>query len=209
MDLSSEPEAMVRLSGDQARTLMPARWPVRVLRSGKGGVVEWMFMVESAEAEARYSPDGEKRIQVMPRAWERRVPLRMGLNLRCFEEWGGGVGVRAGRGRRGRESALEDRERGVSPLLEMSSLLARLGGEAESACHDLRPRSRSPLSLLLADLEYSRLRDWLRDSTEGLSLDRRRPRDRSLEEVVEEWLDVLLRLGAGLSMSMTIGAGFK
>lgn len=53
MDLSSEPEAMVRLLGDQASTLIPARWPVRVVRCGKGEMVEWMWMVASAELEAR------------------------------------------------------------------------------------------------------------------------------------------------------------
>lgn len=155
MDLSSEPEAMVRLSGDQARTLMPARWPVRVLRRGKGWVVEWMLIVASAEEEARYSPEGEKRMQVMPRAWEQRVPPGMGLNLRCLEEIGGGVGVSRGRGRRGRESELEDRERGVPPSLEVFSLLSRLLRKASCVCHDLRRRSGSSLSLLLVDLELS------------------------------------------------------
>jgi hypothetical protein len=109
----------VRLSGDQARTFMPARWPVRDFRRVKGGAVEWMLIVASAEAEARYSPQGEKRMQVIPRAWERRAPLGIGLNLSCLEEGGGGVGESAGRGGRGRESALEERERGVSPLLEV------------------------------------------------------------------------------------------
>ena len=32
MDLSSEPEARILLSGDQARVEMPARWPWRVCR---------------------------------------------------------------------------------------------------------------------------------------------------------------------------------
>lgn len=131
------------------------------------------------------------------------------MNLSCFADGGGGVGVKAGRGRRGRESALEDRERGVPSLLERSSLLARRVGAAESACHDRRRRSRSPLSLLLAEREYSLLRDRPRDSREGLRSDRRRLGDRSLEEVVEEWLEVLLRLGAGLSMSMATGEGFQ
>ncbi len=146
---------MVRLSGDQAKTLMPARWPVRVLRRGKGGVVEWMLTVASAEAEPRYSPEGEKRTQVMPRAWRRRVPLEIGLNLRCFEEIGGGVDVSRCRGRRGREFELEDRERGVPPSLEVFSLLSRLPREAPCICHGLRRRSGSSLSLLLVDLELS------------------------------------------------------
>lgn len=129
---------MVRLSGDQAKTLMPARWPVRVVRRGKGGVVEWMLSVASAEAEARYSPEGEKRTQVMPRAWRRRVPLGIALNLRCFEGVGGGVGVSTCRGRRGMEFELEDRERGVPPSLDVFSLLSGLPREASCICHDLR-----------------------------------------------------------------------
>ncbi len=194
---------MVRLSGDQARTLMPARWPVRVLRRGKGEAVEWMLIVASAEAEARCSLQGEKRTQVMPRAWERRVPLGIGLNFRCFDENGGGVGVNAGGGRSGGELELEDSERGVPPLLEVSSLLFRRPRKAVGASHDLRRPSRSSLSLLLADLEYSLLCTALLDSTEELCVDRCRLEDASPDEAIEEWLEVLLRLGAGLSMSMT------
>jgi hypothetical protein len=202
MDLSSDPEAMVRLSGDQARTLMPARWPVRVLSSGKGEVVEWMLIVASAEAEARYAPQGEKRMEVMPRAWEQTVPLGMGLKFRRFEEMGGGVGVRAGGGRSGNEFELEDRERGVPSLLVMYSLLFRLPREGECACHDLRLRSRSSLSLLLADLVYSLLCCRRLDSNVGLWVARCGLGDTTPEGASEEWLDVLLRFGAGLSMSM-------
>ena len=66
-----------------------------------------MLIVASAEAEARYSPEGEKRTQVMPRAWDRRMPLRTVLNLRCLDTGGGGVGVRS-EDRRAMKFELED-----------------------------------------------------------------------------------------------------
>ena len=196
---------MVRLSGDQVRTLMPARWPVRVLRRSYGAVVEWMLMVASADAEARYAPEGEKRTQVMPRAWERRVPLEIGMNLRCLDEIGGGVGVRARRGREGMEVELEDRERerDVSPLLEVSSLLVRLPREAECARDELWRRSDSSLPLLLGEVEYSLRWKGRPDSKEELWVDRTRFGDPS-DEASEEWLEVFLRLGAGLSISIML-----
>lgn len=95
-------------------------------------------MVASAEAEARYSPEGENRRQVIPRAWERRLPLGAGLNFRCFDDEGGGVGVKTGGGRGGRESGLEDREAGVSSSLEVSSPLSRLSLESGRGRGDAR-----------------------------------------------------------------------
>lgn len=41
------------------------------------------------------------------------------------------------------------------------------------------------------------------DSTEGLCFDGRRESDTSPDDAIEELLEVLLRLGAGLSMSIT------
>jgi hypothetical protein len=85
--------------------------------------------------------------------------LKIGMNLRCFDEGGGGVGVRARGGREGMEVELEDRERererDVPPSLEVSSLLVRLPREADSARDDLGRRSDSSLSLLLGEVEYS------------------------------------------------------
>lgn len=216
IDLSSEPEAMVRLFGDHASTLIPARWPVRVLRRGKGVEVEWILMVASAEAEARYFPHGEKRIQVMPRAWARIIPLLTGLKVRCFQEEdseeergggrGGGVGVRVGRGG-GRESTLGEREGSVALSLEISSsssLLLFLSRETVCACHGLRRRCLRPLSLLLVDRECSLFGMDLREPIGGLWLRCRRSGegDRCLEEAVDDWLEVLRRLGWGPSRSI-------
>lgn len=50
MLLSSEPEARVRPSGDQARVEMPARWPVSVCRCLPVDV-DQILMVASAAAE--------------------------------------------------------------------------------------------------------------------------------------------------------------
>ena len=49
MDLSSEPEASVLLSGDQAIVEMPARWPSRVCRCLPVAVSQ-ILMVASAAA---------------------------------------------------------------------------------------------------------------------------------------------------------------
>lgn len=141
---------------------------MRVLRRGKGAVVEWMLIVASAEAEARYEPEGEKRTQVMPRAWERRVPLGIGLNFRYFDEGGGGVDVRARGGRWGMEVELEDRDRGVAPLLEVLPLLVRLPRRAECVRDDLGRRSGPSLSLPLGEVEYSLRWKGRPDSKEGL-----------------------------------------
>lgn len=92
-------------------------------------------------------------MQVMPRAWARRVPPGIGLNLRCLEEGGGGVAVRAGRRGWGRESGLEDRERGVPSLLDRSGRLGPLVREVDCARHDLLRLSGSRLSVLLGEVE--------------------------------------------------------
>jgi hypothetical protein len=167
-------------------------------------------MVASAEAEARYFPHGEKRIQVMPRAWARMIPFLTGLKVRRFQEEdleegggsrGGGVGVRATRGGGGRESTLGEREGRVALLLEVSSSsssspLEFLSRETECACHGLRRGCLRLLSLLLVDREYSLFGKDLRPLSGGLSLWCLE------EEVVDDWLDVLLRLGWGLSRSI-------
>lgn len=147
---------------------------MRVLRCGKGALVEWMVMVESAEEEARKRPEGEKRMQVMPREWGCRVPLGTGLkDRRLEEEGGGGVGVDVGGGWTEGESKLEERERGVSVLLEVESLLLRRPRERELVCHDLRRvlLSWPSLSLSLAELERFLLRNGCLGLEDGLSVD--------------------------------------
>ena len=54
MDLSSEPEASVLLSGDQAMVEMPARWPSKVCRCLPVAVSQ-ILMVASAAGRVSWS----------------------------------------------------------------------------------------------------------------------------------------------------------
>ena len=51
MDLSSEPEARVRESGDQAMVEMPARWPSSVWRALPVPVSQILIVASAADGE--------------------------------------------------------------------------------------------------------------------------------------------------------------
>ena len=72
MDLSSEPEARVMLSGDQAMVLMPARWARRVCRWVPWGS-DQIFIVASEEEVARSLDEGEILTEEMEDVWDLRV----------------------------------------------------------------------------------------------------------------------------------------
>jgi hypothetical protein len=72
MDLSSEPEASRRESGDQARMEIPARWPSSVC-SRVPEEADQSFMVQSEEEEAIHWPQGENFTCEMGFLWPCRI----------------------------------------------------------------------------------------------------------------------------------------
>ena len=72
MLLSSEPEASVVLSGDQVNVFTPARWPSSVCSSAPV-LLDHIFIVASAEADAIQAPLGEYLRHDMARLCPRRM----------------------------------------------------------------------------------------------------------------------------------------
>jgi hypothetical protein len=70
--LSSEPDAMMLESGDQAMVDMPARWPSSVCSSFPDALSQTLT-VQSADADAIHFPSGEYLTCDMPFLWPRRI----------------------------------------------------------------------------------------------------------------------------------------
>lgn len=74
IDLSSEPEARMLESGDQAMVDIPARWPSSVC-SSRPVCASQIFIVQSAEQLAIHFPSGENLTADTPFLWPWRIKV--------------------------------------------------------------------------------------------------------------------------------------